>query len=475
MWTYDDTSFVKIICVLLVGTAVACSAKPSGTSGSPTSPNSPGSPTATPATVTIVSGGNQAGAPSSVLAAPIVVEVRDASGAPVGGVNVQFVTGGEGQFVGGGPVDGNGGSVTNMLARVTGSDGRASAQYRLGADPGIYAAAARVVVASTTLLAGTRVTASAPNPALVATVAVGAGPQGVAVDSLSNTVYVGNNGTFFGCTDLETGTSVESSTISVIDGATNGVTTVSAGGNSPIYAVPNPGTGKIYVAAAGLTVLAEGTLSQVARINEAATHQPAINAARNEIWSNTKHGPGATPALSLVDGAADKLLAYVDLPDQVHGVAVSEARNEVYASRVDAGGVFVVNGASRTLAATIVLPHSLAIAYNPTTDRIYVSSGNFGQVHVIDGATRALVASIPINAHAIEMAVDRARNRIYAASESNPYSLLVIDGATNTLLGRVPVGDCPFGVAYNPRTGRIYVSNGHDNNVTVLDASKIPF
>lgn len=410
-----------------------------------------------------------------MLAAPVVVEARDASGAPVAGVNVQFVTGGEGQFVGGGAVDANGGSITNMLVRPTGTDGRASAQYRLGADAGIYAAAARVMAGSTTLLAATKATATAANPALVATVPVGAGPQGVAVDSLSNTVYVGNNGTFFGCTDLETGTGVQSSTISVIDGVTNAVTTAPAGGDSPIYAVPNASTKKVYVAAAGLTVLSEGSLAQVARISEAATHQPAINALRNEIWSNTKHGPSATPALSLVDGATDQLVGFVDLPDQVHGVALSEARNEVYASRVDAGGLFVINGAQRSVAATITLPHSLAIAYNPTTDRIYVSSGNFGQIHVIDGASRTLVTSIVTNAHAIEMAVDRGRNRIYAASESNPYSLLVIDGATNQMLGRVPVGTCPFGVAYNPRTDRIYVSNGHDNSVTILDAGKIPF
>ncbi len=64
------------------------------------------------------------------------------------------------------------------------------------------------------------------------TVSAGTGPVSVAVNPVTNKIYVANSG---------------SNNVTVIDGATNSTTTVSAGTGPRAVAV-NPVTNKIYVA-----------------------------------------------------------------------------------------------------------------------------------------------------------------------------------------------------------------------------------
>src|SRR6266849_1731386 len=67
------------------------------------------------------------------------------------------------------------------------------------------------------------------------TVTAGTGPASVAVNTVTNKVYVAN---------------VTSSTVKVIDGDTNTTTTVAAG-TTPESVAVNPVTNKVYVANAG--------------------------------------------------------------------------------------------------------------------------------------------------------------------------------------------------------------------------------
>ena len=67
------------------------------------------------------------------------------------------------------------------------------------------------------------------------TVAVGSSPGAVAVNSVTNQIYVANNG---------------SNTVTVIDGATNNTTTVAVG-NGPDTVAVNTNTNQIYVANLG--------------------------------------------------------------------------------------------------------------------------------------------------------------------------------------------------------------------------------
>jgi len=76
------------------------------------------------------------------------------------------------------------------------------------------------------------------------TVAVGARPYMVAVNPVTNKIYVAN---------------YNSANVSVIDGATNGTTTVPTGG-APSWVAVNPVTNKIYVAGTRSTTSRRSTV-----------------------------------------------------------------------------------------------------------------------------------------------------------------------------------------------------------------------
>jgi DNA-binding beta-propeller fold protein YncE len=294
----------------------------------------------------------------------------------------------------------------------------------------------------------------------------------VSVDPASNRVFVGNNGNQVGC-DFLPPKHADAATVTVIDGSTHQTQNVLVG-RSPIYAVPYPARGQLYVATSGdvgLDVLDAASFQRVVLFPNAASHQPAVLAARDEVWANNSNGR----SVAVVRGVDGALVGTVATPARTHGVAVNPVTDEVLLTNVDPPiGVTVIDAATRSVKETVSLSAALGIAVNATTNRIFVSTSLNNKVLVLDGATKAVVKEIDVGRHSIELAVDETRNRIYFASQTIPYSVGVIDGVTNTLLGYHPVGACPWGVAVNTDTNRVYVGNQADNTVTVLDASKLP-
>ncbi len=96
-----------------------------------------------------------------------------------------------------------------------------------------------MAIISTALAAHVTVIDGATNT--TTTVAVGTGPAALAVNPVTNKVYVANNG---------------GNNVTVIDGATNTTSTVAAGAFSLAVAV-NPLTNKIYVSGSNVTVITE--------------------------------------------------------------------------------------------------------------------------------------------------------------------------------------------------------------------------
>jgi DNA-binding beta-propeller fold protein YncE len=439
--------------VLTSAATVACGGNSSGPQPGP------------PAAFVLVSGEQQSAQPAMTLPQPLVVQVNDATGIGVPGVHIRFFTGGDAGFA-------SGAGFVPGLDATTDAQGRTSANYRLGSGVGVYGAFAQTEDVLNHARVYFRATATGPQPALVATVQVGEAPQGVSVDPVSNRIFVGNNGNQVGC-DFLPPKHVDASTVTVIDGSTHQTQSVTVG-RSPIYAVPYSARGQLYVATSGdvaLDVLDAASFQRLVLHPNAASHQPAIYAARDEVWANNSNGQ----SVSVVRGVDAVLVANVATPARTHGVAVNPVSDEVLLTNVDPPiGVTVIDASTRSVKETVALSAALGIAVNTTTNRIFVSTSLNNRIFVLDGTTKAMVKEIDVGRHSIELSVDETRNRIYFASQTIPYSVGVIDGVTNTLLGYYPVGACPWGVAVNPDTNRVYVGNQADNTVTVLDASKLP-
>lgn len=75
--------------------------------------------------------------------------------------------------------------------------------------------------------------------------------------------------------------------------------------------------------------------------------------------------------------------------------------------------------------------------------------------------------SVPIVSRFDYVAVDAARNRVYAA-HTGSQTLLVVDGTSGSVLGQVNVGPM-HGVAIDPADGSVYTGDGTDQTVDKVD------
>jgi DNA-binding beta-propeller fold protein YncE len=342
------------------------------------------------------------------------------------------------------------------------------------------------------------------------TVTVGSNPYGVAVNPITNQIYVANI-----CGNDVTCSSY-SGTVTVIDGVSLTTTTVSVGAN-PYVPVVNSVTNKIYVpnACGNDPTCASPYSSGTVTVIDGATNNPTsvtvgilpdaldVNTASNQIYVANECGDdpycASTATMTVIDGAS---LATTDVAIggyYPYAIAVNSVTNKIYvpsqcfgnpSCQGDPNGtVTVVDGAS--LAITNVAiggNYPFAIAVNSVTNKIYVSSDCFGDpscqgepngtVTVIDGVTLATV-SVPVGVAPATMAVDTVTNKIYVANQcgSDPSCALgqngtvtVIDGATLAFTN-IGVGNDPYGLALNSATNRVYVPNYYDGTVSVIDGT----
>jgi YVTN family beta-propeller protein len=249
---------------------------------------------------------------------------------------------------------------------------------------------------------------------VVATTLVGFGPLGVAVNVTGTRVYVSNS---------------VSNSLSVIDTATNAVVATTPVGVSPGGVAANPLGTRVYVA----------------------------NSDSNSV--------------SVIDTATNAVVATVAVGKYPVGVAVSPTGNRIYVANADSNSLSVIDAAANAVVATTPVGVSPGgVAANPLGTRVYVASGDSNSVSIIDASTYSVVGSVAVGTTPAGVALNPAGTRAYVANaDSNNVS--VIDTAANTVVATVAVGKYPVGVAVNPTGNRIYVANFDSNNVSVVDAA----
>jgi YVTN family beta-propeller protein len=330
---------------------------------------------------------------------------------------------------------------------------------------------------------------------VIATVPVGNGPWIVAVNPVTDKIYVANS---------------NDNTISVIDGATNNTTSVNVG-VYPYAVAVNAVTNKIYVAnkcgndpscnSPGTVTVIDGATNNTTTVNVGVfPYAVAVNPVTNQIYvvnhcgnDPSCHSPGT---VTVIDGATLST-TNVAVGYTPKAVAVNEVTNKIYvANRCgndpschSPGTVTVIDGATNNTSTVNVgvYPNGAnAVAVDSVTNQIYVSNncGNDltcsspGTVTVIDGATNN-TTTVNVGFYPYGVAVNAVTNKIYVANASgndptgnSPATVTVIDGATNNTT-TVNVGFYPYGVAVNAVTNEIYVINLCGNDPTCNSAATV--
>jgi YVTN family beta-propeller protein len=295
-----------------------------------------------------------------------------------------------------------------------------------------------------------------------ASISVGSGPDGVAVDDTTGTTYVANSG---------------GNTVSVINARTcNAIQhsgcgqsppTITVGGGPSVLAVDQV-TGTVYVANAG----SNGQGNTVSVINAR-----TCNAIQHS-------GCGQSPPTITVG------------PDPL-GIAVNQVTDTVYVTSLGqftGNTVSVINGATcnaaqqsgcgQTPATVTVGPAPWGIAIDQATNTIYVANNNGGDgpasLSVINGDTcdsanitgcGQIPPALPGVGRAPNgIAFDQSTSTVYTANALDAtVSVINVAGqATSNYPPRVAVGREPEAVAIDPANRTIYVTNSGDGTVSIL-------
>jgi DNA-binding beta-propeller fold protein YncE len=313
-----------------------------------------------------------------------------------------------------------------------------------------------------------------------ATVSAGYNPQGVAVNSVTNQIYVTNRcGGDPSC--------ASPGTVTVIDGATNNTTTVSVGYKPQGVAV-NSVTDQIYVtnrcgsdpgcASNGTVTVIDGATKHTTTVSVGASPSVlGVNSVTNQIYVVNS---GQT--VTVIDGATNNTLV-VTVGLLPYSLVIDSLTNRIYVVNTcgkdplcnGPGTVTVIDGASNNIINTVQVgksPHFAAV--NPVTNQIYVTNGGFSggnTVTVIDGTTFS-TSTVSTGTGPWAVAVNSATNKIYVTDVGSA-DVTMIDGATNSVV-YVGVGNAPVAEAVNTVTNRIYVASTPNNTVSVIAGANAP-
>jgi YVTN family beta-propeller protein len=317
----------------------------------------------------------------------------------------------------------------------------------------------------------TIINGASDTPAVTASVATslalaaGAEPTAVGVDPVTNFIYVAtNNGAAGGVT--------------VVNGATNSISSTVVAGSGPIALAVNPITNTIYVANQGgnsVTAINGSTNATTTVGVGTSPDAVAVNPVTNLVYVANSGGAGS---VSVISGTSVTATIAAGIGPAPSAISVDPTSNEIYVANYSNsnGSVSAINGATNIVLATLATgagPHALAT--DPVTNKIYVADLGTNIVTVIDGATNAPIAGSPVVTGTSPFAgvTDPATNQVFIANFGSS-SVTVFNGQTNAISATVAAGTHPIALADNPATSEVYVANLSSANVTVINALANP-
>jgi YVTN family beta-propeller protein len=278
-------------------------------------------------------------------------------------------------------------------------------------------------------------------------VSVGGGPDGLAFDAMTRTIYAANQHDW-------TVSAIKAATCNAT--VTTGCASQPAGavrtGRSPAWLTVDPATGTVYTPNAD-----DNTISVV----------------------------NATTCSAILTFACTRFPPTAPVGDGPDGAAVNDATHTVYVANGNDGTVSVIDGATCNAAVTSGCGHPVAtitvgngpglLDVNQATDTIYVPNFNDNTVSVINGArcnatnTTGCGATPPVitvPAQPGTTAVDQSTNTVYVSTATG--TVAVINGATcdathHSGCGQTPatvtIGGILGDIAVNQKTNTVYTAN----------------
>jgi DNA-binding beta-propeller fold protein YncE len=266
---------------------------------------------------------------------------------------------------------------------------------------------------------------------VVATIPLGRTPTAVAVNPVTNLIYVANQPT---------------SSIQIIDGVTNTIATTLSLNFQPEVIAVNPTTNRIY----------------------------ATNFIRG---------------LFVLDGTSHAVIANVSLPLGAGKIGVNATTNQIYVGNSVDQTITVIDGilnspTENSVVTVIPLPGYFGgdIAPNTVTNKIWVGlsvfdfpAQSFVPIAILDGPSNTVADRLFIDVFPGAVAVNEVTNMAYMVNHSTSTDVVVIDGESHLEVGSIHTG-VGFGaslsrIAVNPTTNHVIVTEPFGEVVHIMDAN----
>ena len=263
---------------------------------------------------------------------------------------------------------------------------------------------------------------------VVATVAVGSRPYGVATSADGSRVYVVNQA---------------GGTVSVINTSTNSVIATVPVGSGPFGVAVSPDGSQVYVG------------------NNISNNLSIINTATNSVTATVATGNGPTGvavspdgslvyvvdqyynSVSIVSTATNSVILDVAVGASPYGAVVTPDGSKVYVANATDNTVSVINTATNTVMATVAVGvFPLGLAVSPDGSRVYVANDNANYVSVINTATNSVVANVNVGSSSYGVSVSPDGSKVYASVFLNS-EVAIINASTNSVITTVAVGTNP--------------------------------
>lgn len=285
----------------------------------------------------------------------------------------------------------------------------------------------------------------------VTTITVGAGPRGVAYSPDGTRLYA------TGATGL-----------SVIDTATNTVSTVIPNGTSLGEVAVTPDGGRAYVADISnnaVDVINTATNAVVASVPVADfPYGVAVTPDGTSVLVTRR----STNKVSVISTSTNTVTSEVVVGNGPTDVAVSSTRAVVVNG--GANSVTVLNLPAVTVAATVpVGADPYGVTMSPLDETAYVSSRTANSVAVI-GSGNTVLATIPVGGGPVATGLSRNGLTLYAAQYVDN-KLAAVNLSNRTITGQTATGLQPVSVAVSPDGSRIAVADFTGGTVTMLAAA----
>jgi YVTN family beta-propeller protein len=279
-------------------------------------------------------------------------------------------------------------------------------------------------------------------------------------------------------------TNVISNTVSVIDTATDTVIKTIAVGDGPEGVAVNPDNTRAYVANSNADT-GEGNPDTVSVISVASnTVVDTITVGDNPqgvavhpsgFWVYVVNNSDST--VSVIDAADNTVDGTITVAKGALRAVVSPGGHRLYVANAGDNNVSVVNTVSNLDLMQIPVGTSPAgLDVTPNRSRLYgantndpLPGGGVGTVSVIDTASNTVVKTIEVEG-AEAVAVTPDGDHVYV-TQRFPSGVTVIDTATDTVSDTVTVGQIPRGLAVTPDGSRVYVANSVSSTVSVIDTA----